>query len=161
MSKTGGGRGTNQYAVKGVSRARAQDSAVLDDLAKEPELAECTAGRVQSGCVHLSAPQHSAGSDLSHLEPDALRHRIEALVPLTEYGPNYNRGVAEALQDARKRIATSASWPPDLAAAHAAVMEAEVAANRRSVDDLAAYRNGGWDADVAFLRQRTNSTTSV
>ena len=32
MTKTGGGRGTNQYQVQGVSQARYQDTAVLDDL---------------------------------------------------------------------------------------------------------------------------------
>lgn len=35
MSKTGGGKGTNGYAVKGVSRASRQSAAVLDDLAAE------------------------------------------------------------------------------------------------------------------------------
>ena len=33
MSKTGGGRGTNQYGVRGVSQASQQDTGVLDDLA--------------------------------------------------------------------------------------------------------------------------------
>lgn len=37
MSKTGGGKGTNQHAVKGVSRARVQGTAVVDDLAKKPD----------------------------------------------------------------------------------------------------------------------------
>ena len=35
MGKTGGRRGTNQYAVKGVSQASRQSVAVLDDLATE------------------------------------------------------------------------------------------------------------------------------
>lgn len=34
MSKTGGGRGTNQYALRGASHAQVQGSVVLDDLAK-------------------------------------------------------------------------------------------------------------------------------
>ena len=34
MGKTGGGRGTNQYGVKGVSQASRQDARVLDDLAE-------------------------------------------------------------------------------------------------------------------------------
>ena len=33
MGKTGGGKGTNQYGVKGVSQASRQDAAVLDGLA--------------------------------------------------------------------------------------------------------------------------------
>jgi hypothetical protein len=36
-AKTGGGRGTNQYAVKGVSRASRQSASVLDDLAASEE----------------------------------------------------------------------------------------------------------------------------
>ena len=36
MGKTGGGRGTNQYQVRGVSQASSQDAAVLDDLAEAP-----------------------------------------------------------------------------------------------------------------------------
>jgi hypothetical protein len=36
MSKTGGGAGTNQYAVQGVSQANRQDTAVLDGLAGNP-----------------------------------------------------------------------------------------------------------------------------
>lgn len=35
MSKTGGGRGTNQYAVRGASQAARQDASVLDGLAGE------------------------------------------------------------------------------------------------------------------------------
>lgn len=34
-TKTGGTRGTNQYAVQGVSQASRQSAAVLDDLAAE------------------------------------------------------------------------------------------------------------------------------
>ncbi len=102
-----------------------------------------------------------AMAGLPHLEPDAIAERIESLVGdgYTQYGPNYNRGVVEALADARQRLDRSAAHPPNLAAAHAAVLEAEVAAGRRPVDDLAAYRNGGWDADVKQLRARSDDKT--
>lgn len=41
MGKTGGGKGTNQYAVQGVSQASRQGTAVLDDLAAaEPSWGE-------------------------------------------------------------------------------------------------------------------------
>ena len=36
-AKTGGGRGTNQYQVRGVSQASRQSAAVLDDLAASEE----------------------------------------------------------------------------------------------------------------------------
>ena len=36
MTKTGGGRGTNQYQVQGVSQASRQSTAVLDDLGAPP-----------------------------------------------------------------------------------------------------------------------------
>lgn len=42
MSRTGGGRGTNQYQLRGVSRARVQGSGVLDDLSEESELTRRT-----------------------------------------------------------------------------------------------------------------------
>lgn len=35
MAKTGGGRGTNQYQVRGISQASRQDASVLDGLAGE------------------------------------------------------------------------------------------------------------------------------
>ncbi len=37
MGKTGGGVGTNQYGVKGVSQASRHDTAVLDDLSAASE----------------------------------------------------------------------------------------------------------------------------
>lgn len=36
MGKTGGGKGTNQYAVRGVSQVSRQDASVLDGLGSDP-----------------------------------------------------------------------------------------------------------------------------
>ena len=64
MSKTGGGRGTNQYAVRGVSQASSQDAAVLDDLAgdapeddrdgREPHVHSAQRGRATSDTITRS-----------------------------------------------------------------------------------------------------------
>ena len=54
MGKTGGGRGTNQYQVHGVSQASSQDAAVLDGLAEAPD-ADDPARRIVS-LVAGSAP---------------------------------------------------------------------------------------------------------
>lgn len=37
MGKTGGGRGTNQYALRGVSQVQHQDAAVLEGLSRDQE----------------------------------------------------------------------------------------------------------------------------
>jgi hypothetical protein len=59
MTKTGGGKGTNQYAVKGVSQASRQSTAVLDDLAAEVvrESWSCDHGE----WVHLTVVRRADG----------------------------------------------------------------------------------------------------
>ena len=44
MGKTGGGIGTNQYAVRGVSQVSRQGAGVLDDLAEEHSGSESDSG---------------------------------------------------------------------------------------------------------------------
>ena len=60
MGKTGGGRGTNQYAVKGVSQASRQSVAGLDDRAAEDVVREswsCDRGE----WVHLALVRRADG----------------------------------------------------------------------------------------------------
>ncbi|MEU9420986.1 hypothetical protein [Streptomyces sp. NPDC048272] len=63
----------------------------------------------------------------------AAQARIDALVPLTRFGPDYRRSVAEALDFAR----VSARWG-DCACLY--LVEAEVCAGTRSRDDLGQAR---------------------
>lgn len=57
MSKTGGGRGTNQYQTQGVGQASRQSTAVLDDLSHEED-APAVSDEAPSPTRHR--PQHAA-----------------------------------------------------------------------------------------------------
>ena len=107
------------------------------------------------------AAASQAGEARSHLDRSAIEERIAALQDRTEYGPNYSRGVAETLSWARRSLSQAESYPPELAAAHAAVLEAEVIAGHRPADDLAAYRNGGWNTDAEHLRGQSSGLTGA
>lgn len=91
----------------------------------------------------------------SYLNRSAIEERIAALQDRTEYGPNYSRGVTESILWARQSLARAEHHPAELATAHAAMLEAEVVAGRRPIDDLAAYRTGRWNADAAYLREQS------
>ena len=60
-TKTGGGRGTNQYAVRGVSQASRQSVAVLDDLATEEEVVRESWSCDHGEWVHLTVVRRADG----------------------------------------------------------------------------------------------------
>ena len=73
MGKTGGGRGTNQYAVRGVSRANRQNPPVLDRLAasaNDPQQAEPLAGCVTAAtAARLAHALESVASVIASIAP--------------------------------------------------------------------------------------------
>ena len=70
---TGGGRGTNQYAVQGVSQASRQSVAVLDDLATEEEVVQERWGCDRGEWVHYSVVRRADGYLVEVEAEDAAR----------------------------------------------------------------------------------------
>lgn len=154
--------------VPGDDPAQATELPPAAEVTEEEQ--RCIHGRTVSedceGCrADEIAPDEEPGpppeESHDHLRPAALQERMAALAPRAAYGPEYSRPVAELLPVAERFLREAATSPQMLAAVHATVLEAEVAAGIRPGDDLAAYRSGTWEADDAWLRSEAAPAQEV